>query len=168
MVKVAPWQCPSAAPVPPQGAPDRSGSLGAQPLPRVLERGASNAGRPFPSFVHPGVQRAVVVRDPADRAAGAAQRPAFRALARQGGRVGRALLRTHAQGAALLRAAAQSKPRPVWPGWVLARPKRLLAESLRLAEAPGSPRHELHVASGQPAGRRLSHLVFGMVTLTTP
>ena len=29
MVKVPPWQCPSSAPVPPQGAPGGSGQLGA-------------------------------------------------------------------------------------------------------------------------------------------
>ena len=53
MVKVPPWQCPSSAPVPPQGAPGGSGQLGtprdeagplsAQPLPFVLERAASKA-----------------------------------------------------------------------------------------------------------------------------
>ena len=50
-VKVPPWQCPSSAPVPPQGAPGSSGrcalsggeavSPGAQTLPRVLELAAS-------------------------------------------------------------------------------------------------------------------------------
>ena len=52
MLKVPPpWQCPSSAPVPPQGAPggygqfgaprEEAGPLGAQLLPRVLELAAS-------------------------------------------------------------------------------------------------------------------------------
>ena len=54
-----PWRCPSSAPVPPQGAPGGSGRrplsggdagpLGAQPLPRVLERAASKAAH-FPAL----------------------------------------------------------------------------------------------------------------------
>ena len=63
MVKVPPWQCPSSASVPPQGAPGSSGwlgaptgetgPLGAQPLPRVLELATSEAAD-FPTFDHPG------------------------------------------------------------------------------------------------------------------
>ena len=45
---VQPGQCPSSAPVPPQGTP---GSMGAQPLPRLLERAASKAAH-FPAFAH--------------------------------------------------------------------------------------------------------------------
>ena len=62
-----PWQCPSSAPVPPQGVPGSSGwldaprgetgPLGAEPLPRVLERAASTAAH-FPAFVTIQVQRA--------------------------------------------------------------------------------------------------------------
>ena len=53
MVKVPPWNCPRSALVPPQGAPDNSGwlgaprgetgPLGAQPLPRVFALAASEA-----------------------------------------------------------------------------------------------------------------------------
>ena len=61
--KCPPWQRPSSAPVPPQGAPGSSGwpgaptgetgPLSAQPLPRVLERAASKAAD-FPAFDPPG------------------------------------------------------------------------------------------------------------------
>eukprot|EP00964_Phaeocystis_antarctica_P019232 scaffold10620_cov48-Phaeocystis_antarctica.AAC.1 len=64
MLKVpSPWQCPSSALAPPQGAPDSSdwlgalrgeaGLLGAQPLPRVLERVATKAAD-FPAVDHAG------------------------------------------------------------------------------------------------------------------
>ena len=53
MAKAPPWQRPSSAPVPPQGAPGGSGQLGtprgeagplgAQPLPRLLELATSQA-----------------------------------------------------------------------------------------------------------------------------
>eukprot|EP00964_Phaeocystis_antarctica_P155663 scaffold124921_cov59-Phaeocystis_antarctica.AAC.11 len=56
-----PWQGPRSAPAPPQGTPDSSGwlgaprreagPLGAQPLPRVLERAASEAA----DFDHSGM-----------------------------------------------------------------------------------------------------------------
>ena len=50
-----------------------------------------------------------------------------------------------------------SKARPVWPASAAQ-----LADWSRLAEAPGSLRHALALreASGEPAGRRLSHVVF--------
>eukprot|EP00964_Phaeocystis_antarctica_P084904 scaffold53562_cov36-Phaeocystis_antarctica.AAC.1 len=63
MVKATPWQCPRSAPTPPQcapggsswlGAPRReAGPLGAPPLPRVLERAASEAAD-VPAFDHSG------------------------------------------------------------------------------------------------------------------
>ena len=62
--KCPPWQCPSSAPAPPQGAPGGSGQpgtpskmprpLGAQPLPRVLEPAASKAAD-FTAFDHVGM-----------------------------------------------------------------------------------------------------------------
>eukprot|EP00964_Phaeocystis_antarctica_P041450 scaffold23688_cov51-Phaeocystis_antarctica.AAC.4 len=76
-LKVPPWQCPSSAPVPPQGAPGGSGqlstsrerathSLGAQPPPRVLELAASKAAD-FTAFNHiqVGSSRALPSRLPA-------------------------------------------------------------------------------------------------------
>jgi hypothetical protein len=58
-----PWQCPSSAPVPPQGAPGGSGRLetprreagplGAPPLPQVPERAASKAAG-FTAVDHSG------------------------------------------------------------------------------------------------------------------
>ena len=64
MVKVAPWQRPSSAPAPPQGAPDSSGwlsaprgeagPLGAQPPPRVLERAAFKVAH-VTAFDHVGM-----------------------------------------------------------------------------------------------------------------
>ena len=63
MVKVPPWQCPSSASVPSQGAPGSSGwpsaptaetgPLGAQSLPRVFELAASEAAD-FTAFDHSG------------------------------------------------------------------------------------------------------------------
>ena len=75
MVKVPPWQCPSSAPVPPQGAPGGSGQLetprreagplGAQPLPRVLELAASKvADSTAFGHLHPGVL--IIIRPSAD------------------------------------------------------------------------------------------------------
>ena len=59
VVEVTPWQCPSSAPAPPQGAPGGSGQLGtprerpahigAQPLPRVLEPASPKAAH-FTAF----------------------------------------------------------------------------------------------------------------------
>eukprot|EP00964_Phaeocystis_antarctica_P126927 scaffold90602_cov52-Phaeocystis_antarctica.AAC.1 len=76
MVKVPPWQRPSSAPAPPQGAPGVSGQpgtprkrprpLGTQPLPRVIEPAASKAAD-FTGFDRLGATRSARARPTATR-----------------------------------------------------------------------------------------------------
>ena len=109
MVKVSPWQCPSSAPVPPQGAwrlwtarhsDSEASSLGAQPLPRMLELAASKAADST-AFDHSGARGQPLRRaHRADHTRGRG-RPAGRAhdAARDGQRVrqvGRAAARARA------------------------------------------------------------------------